>query len=48
MSLPLLAVTARADANAEPDARSAGMNGFLRKPLTGEMLEDALEQLIGE
>lgn len=43
--LPLLAITARADANAEPDARAAGINGFLRKPLTGEMLADALEGL---
>ncbi len=46
ISLPLLAVTARADANAEPDARAAGMDGFLRKPVTGEMLADALEKLI--
>lgn len=41
---PLVAVTARADADAEPAARAAGFNGFLRKPLTGEMLADAVAQ----
>jgi signal transduction histidine kinase/CheY-like chemotaxis protein/streptogramin lyase len=46
IALPLLAITARADANAEPDARAAGMDGFLRKPLTGEMLADALDALL--
>jgi CheY-like chemotaxis protein len=28
----LLALTARADAQAEPEALAAGMHGFLRKP----------------
>ncbi len=46
IALPLLAVTARADANAEPDARASGMDGFLRKPVTGEMLADALVALL--
>lgn len=41
-SLPLLALTARADAEAEPAARAAGMDGFLRKPVTGDMLAEAL------
>jgi CheY-like chemotaxis protein len=45
MRIPLLAVTARADAEAESDTRAAGMDGFLRKPVTGEMLGDALEAL---
>ena len=45
MRLPLLAVTARADADAEAEARAAGMDGFLRKPVTGEMLAEALEAL---
>jgi signal transduction histidine kinase/CheY-like chemotaxis protein len=36
--LPLVAVTARADGEAEPDARAAGMVGFLRKPVTGDAL----------
>jgi len=44
--IPLLAVTARADADAEPDAYAAGMDGFLRKPVTGVMLADALEALL--
>jgi CheY-like chemotaxis protein len=41
---PLLAVTARADAEAEPQALAAGFDGFLRKPLTGAMLAEAIEQ----
>jgi len=45
-SVPLLAVTARADAEAEPAARAVGFDGFLRKPLTGAMLAEALEQLL--
>lgn len=40
---PLVALTARADADAEPEARAAGMTGFLRKPVTGEMLAAAVE-----
>ena len=43
---PLLAVTARADADAEPAAREAGFDGFLRKPLTGALLAASLEQLL--
>lgn len=46
-SVPLLAVTARADAQAEPAAKEAGFDGFLRKPLTGAMLAEAIEALIG-
>lgn len=45
-SQPLLAITARADADAEPLARAAGFNGFLRKPLTGDMLAEAIEALL--
>jgi signal transduction histidine kinase/streptogramin lyase/ActR/RegA family two-component response regulator len=41
--LVLLALTARADAQAEPDARAAGMHGFLRKPVTSALLEEAIE-----
>ena len=40
---PLLAVTARADAEAEQLAREAGFDGFLRKPVTGEMLAAAIK-----
>lgn len=42
-SRPLLAITARADADAEPQAMAAGFHGFLRKPVTGAMLAGLLE-----
>jgi ligand-binding sensor domain-containing protein/CheY-like chemotaxis protein/nitrogen-specific signal transduction histidine kinase len=45
---PLLAVTARADADAEQQARAAGFDGFLRKPVTGEMLVVAIEGVLPE
>ncbi|MCB1561108.1 MAG: response regulator [Xanthomonadales bacterium] len=38
----LIALTARADPNAERDALEAGMDGFLRKPATRSQLEAAL------
>lgn len=41
--LPLMAVTARADPDAEPAARAAGMDGFLRKPVTGALLAEAMD-----
>ena len=41
--LALLALTARADAQAEPEARAAGMHGFLRKPVTSLLLQEAIE-----
>ncbi|QOW21526.1 hybrid sensor histidine kinase/response regulator [Novilysobacter avium] len=41
-SQPLIAVTARADADAEPQAMAAGFDRFLRKPVTGAMLREAL------
>lgn len=40
--LPLLALTARADGEAERQSVAAGMDGFLRKPVTGAMLAEAL------
>ncbi|MCD7100036.1 ATP-binding protein [Stenotrophomonas sp. MMGLT7] len=40
--MPLIAVTARTDAEAEPQARAAGFDGFLRKPVTGRMLAEAM------
>ena len=45
-AMPLLAVTARADVDAEPAARAAGFDGFLRKPLTGALLADALDEVL--
>ena len=43
---PLLAVTARSDSGAELQARDAGFNGFLRKPVTGAMLAQALARAL--
>jgi signal transduction histidine kinase/ActR/RegA family two-component response regulator/sugar lactone lactonase YvrE len=40
----LLALTARADAAAEPEAIAAGMHAFLRKPLTSGMLRQAIAE----
>ncbi|MBW3549950.1 MAG: response regulator [Proteobacteria bacterium] len=40
---PLIALTARADADAEPLARTAGFDAFLRKPVTAAMLRQLLE-----
>lgn len=39
---PLIAITARADADAQPHAVAAGFDGFLRKPVTGGMLAQLL------
>lgn len=39
---PLLAVTARSDAYAEAEVLAAGFDGFLRKPVTGELLVEAI------
>jgi CheY-like chemotaxis protein len=44
--VPLVAITARADADAEPEAMQAGFDCFLRKPLTGVMLSDALSNAV--
>jgi len=41
-ALPLIAITARADAHAEPEARAAGMVAFLRKPITPKALGEVL------
>ncbi|WP_266170001.1 hybrid sensor histidine kinase/response regulator [Dyella subtropica] len=40
--LPIIAITARSGGDEETRAREAGMDGFLRKPLTGEQLAEAL------
>ncbi|RPE80985.1 ligand-binding sensor domain-containing protein [Vulcaniibacterium tengchongense] len=44
---PLLAITARADAEAEPQAMAAGFRGFVRKPVTSAMLAGFLEATVG-
>ncbi|HSD15968.1 MAG TPA: two-component regulator propeller domain-containing protein [Thermomonas sp.] len=44
-AFPLLAVTARSDGDAEREAGAAGCDGFLRKPVTGAMLAQALASL---
>ncbi|MEI2456298.1 sensor histidine kinase [Lysobacter firmicutimachus] len=43
---PMIAVTARADADAEPQASAAGFDRFLRKPVTGAMLAEAIEAVL--
>ena len=47
-AFPLLAVTARSDADAEAQTRTAGFDGFLRKPVTGAMLAQALDALMSK
>ncbi len=44
--VPIVAVTARSGGEDEAGARTAGMDGFLRKPLTGEQLADALARVL--
>jgi CheY-like chemotaxis protein len=45
-SIPLVAITARADAQAESDALSAGMNGFIRKPVDTKKLRELLQSYV--
>ena len=40
--VPIIAITARSGGDEEARAHAAGMDGFLRKPLTGEQLTDAI------
>jgi signal transduction histidine kinase/ligand-binding sensor domain-containing protein/CheY-like chemotaxis protein len=42
LTMPMIAITARADSGAESEAKAAGFDAFLRKPLTGDTLGDAL------
>ncbi len=42
-SLPLIAITARSGGDEEALARHAGMNSFLRKPLSGAQLAESLD-----
>ncbi|WP_189442343.1 response regulator, partial [Rhodanobacter panaciterrae] len=43
--LPIIAVTARTGSEDELHARAVGMDGFLRKPLSGGQLAAALARL---
>ncbi|TCZ86020.1 two-component regulator propeller domain-containing protein [Lysobacter sp. N42] len=45
-TVPLVAVTARADAESEPQARAAGFDRFMRKPVTGAMLANVLQDVL--
>ncbi|MHB1057773.1 MAG: hybrid sensor histidine kinase/response regulator [Rhodanobacter sp.] len=44
--LPIVAVTARSGSDDEVQARAAGMDGFLHKPLSGEQLAQALARVV--
>ena len=46
MRAPVIALTARTQADAEQHCREAGMDGFLRKPVTGAQLREALESAL--
>ncbi len=46
LRLPIVAVTARQGSEDEAKARAAGMDGFLRKPLSGEQLVAALVRVV--
>jgi signal transduction histidine kinase/ligand-binding sensor domain-containing protein/ActR/RegA family two-component response regulator len=45
-TLPIIAITARAGGEEEARAYAAGMDGFLRKPLSGEQLAKALAKVL--
>jgi len=45
--LPLLAVTARTDADLQEQVEAAGIGGVLRKPVTGELLVEAIARVLG-
>jgi len=47
VTTPLIALTARTDAEAEPLARQAGFDDFVRKPVTGDMLAAAIVNVRG-
>lgn len=44
--IPIIAITARSGGDEEARAHEAGMDAFLRKPLSGEQLEDMLRGLL--
>lgn len=46
--LPIIAITARSGGDEQARAAAAGMDGFLRKPLTGEQLAAELARVLRE
>jgi CheY-like chemotaxis protein len=44
--MPLIAVTARTDPSIEQQARDAGFDAFLRKPVTGDLLVEAIARVL--
>lgn len=46
--LPLLAVTARTDADLQEQVQAAGICGFLRKPVTGELLVESIARVLDQ
>ncbi|MDO5611070.1 MAG: ATP-binding protein [Pseudomonadota bacterium] len=46
LTMPLLAVTARADADVEAQATAAGFDAFIRKPVTSAMLAEAIDAVM--
>ena len=44
--LPIVAITARSGGDEEAQARAAGMDGFVRKPISGAQLADAIEEVL--
>lgn len=46
--LPIIAITARSGGGEESCAREAGMDGFLRKPVSGAQLARAMEEVLAD
>jgi signal transduction histidine kinase/streptogramin lyase/ActR/RegA family two-component response regulator len=46
--VPAVAITARSEANTEAEARAAGFDAFLRKPLDAATLRAALRELVAQ
>jgi len=44
--MPMIAVTARTDPGIEQQVRAAGFRGFLRKPVTGDLLVEAIARAL--
>ena len=45
---PLVALTARADGDAQTDTQAAGFDGFLRKPVTGAILAQGIARVLAQ